>query len=566
MSVIFGVENKLYEPPVYDGLYNSMEYFKNYVYYNITKMIDSKGSIYTLSFVCIISALMFLLKNVFRYLAVYFIVPVSLNLSKNLKDALNKKILELPIDYFSDRRKGDIISRVITDVNIIKDNLLIFLSTLMRDPFMIIFSMAILFFISYKLTIFVIISLPISGIIISYIGSKLKSSASEAQKQEGSVLSFLDEIVVGLKVIKLFNVADKVQKIFEKRTSALTKNLRKVLSIVEIASPLSEFMGILVMLSILFFGGVLILGDYNSSMSGEDLITYLIFFFQTIQPSKSIARLFYESKKAVISIDRVATILNQKNDIRSGEIRLEKFKDCIGIDKAYFAYDEKYVIKNFSLKIKKGTTTALVGTSGSGKSTIANLLARFYDLKKGKITMDGIDIKDINLEDLRRNIGLITQDTILFNDTIYNNITFGMDNLTKEQVVHSTKIANAHDFIMELKYAYDTKIGDRGDKLSGGQKQRLHIARAILRDYPIIIFDEATSSLDAESEKLIHDSLVNIMKDKTVIVITHRLSTIKKADNIIVIRDGEIEEIGSHKSLIEKKGFYSKLLSFQQIN
>ena len=566
IGLIFGIENKIYNPPIYEGLYNILNYVKEYIFYYITIMIDSNGEVWTLVIVCIFSAIIFLFKNIFRYMGSYFLIPVKLRLSKKLKDLFSNKIMELPINYFSNRKKGDLISRVITDVNIIQESFFQFLSVIMRDPFMIITSMAILFFISYKLTLFVIITLPFSGAIISYIGNKLKSHAVKAQKEEGFVLSFLDEIVTGLKVIKVFDVADNIQNIFKKKTNNLINHLRRVYRVMELAPPISEFMGVLVMLSILCFGGILILRYSDSAMSPEDLITYLVFFFQMIQPSKFIARLFYESKRTEVSMNRIFNVINQKNDMHKGTVRLDKFKDKLSMDNVYFAYEEKNVISNFSLDIKKGDVIALVGTSGSGKTTIANLLVRFHDLKRGKITIDGIDIKDVYIKDLRKNIGIITQDTILFNDTVYNNIVFGMEDVDRDEVFNYAKMSNAHDFIINLPNGYNTIIGDRGDKLSGGQKQRLHIARAMLKKYPIIIFDEATSSLDAESEKLIQNSFKNIMKDKTVIIITHKLSTIKKADRIIVLEDGEIKEQGYHDDLMNQNGIYNKLVSFQQIN
>lgn len=567
LNILFKQQNIERVKPVYKGLSSADTYLKEQFYYFISHTISTDGPVRALFIVCIISITLFFFKDLFRYLAAFVLAFLRNGVVKDIRNDLYDKIVSLPISYFSEKRKGDIISRMSSDVKEIEMSFLTSLEAIFRDPLTIIITLAAMLSMSYKLTLFVFILLPISGIIISSLSKRLKASSLKAQEETGTFLSFIEETLTGLRVIKAFNAEGRISKKFKDSTYKFFRLMNHVLHRQTLGSPLSEFLGATTIIGILWFGGRIVLTN-QSDLKPEEFLTFILLFYLVLGPVKVITAAFYSIRKGMASADRILEILEMENSIKDKPDALVKtdFSESISINNVSFKYKKEVVLKDFSLEIKKGQTVALVGQSGSGKSTIANLVTRFYDVKKGTIKIDGVDIKDLNIKSLRNLMGIVTQDSILFNDTVKSNIALGVENAGDEDIEKAAKIANAHEFIVDLPLKYDTNIGDSGNTLSGGQKQRLSIARAVLKNPPIMILDEATSALDTESEQLVQKALEKMMENRTSIVIAHRLSTIQKADLIVVMKKGKIVEQGKHEDLLALKKEYFKLVSMQSFD
>lgn len=550
------------EKPEFEGLGKLKDFVFDTLAYNIQEIAKedvSKSLIIVISLVVVL----FLLKNLSNYLALYFITFLRNGVLKDLRNALYKKTIELPLSYYSEKRKGDTIARITGDVLEIQHSFLSILELLVREPLTIIFTIIFMFLLSAKLTVFVFIFIPVSGFIISLIGKSLKKKSDKVQSEQGYFLSILEETLGGLKIIKGFNSESIFYRKFSDSTKRFYDFSNNLLHRQNLASPTSEFLGIAVIAVLLWYGGRMVL--IENSLDGATFIGFMGLAYNILTPAKAISKASYNVKKGNAAAERVLQILETENTIvdKPNAKSKKQFTDQISIDKLYFKYEDDYVLKNFSAKLTKGNTLALVGQSGSGKSTIANLVTRFYDIQKGEIKIDGINIKDITQNDLRSLMGLVTQDSILFNDTVEENLKIGKLDATPVEIENALKVANAFEFVMNLPKGLQTNIGDSGNKLSGGQKQRLSIARAVLKNPPIMILDEATSALDTESEKLVQKALENMMVNRTSIVIAHRLSTIQNADEIIVMQDGEIVEQGKHTELMSKNGMYKKLVDMQ---
>lgn len=564
LDVIFYPEKKVTTKPIYQGLSKVKEFALEYVNFSVTQYSGGdqmRGLIMVISLVL----MLFLLKNLFNYLAMYFITFLRNGVLQDVRNAMYQKITDLPISYFSEKRKGDVIARVTSDVLEIQHSFLSILELIVREPLTMFFTLLIMFGISPKLTLFVFIFIPISGLIISRIGKSLKKKSDRVQKEQGEFLSIVEETLGGLRVIKAFNAENRFIKNFKKSTYRFFRFSNSLLNKQNLASPTGEFLGIMVIGVLLWYGGQLVIVE--KTLDAASFIGYIALAYNFLTPAKAISKASYGVQKGNAAAERVLEILETKNPIAEIENPIEKsvFENNITLENISFKYENDYVLKDFNLNVPKGGTVALVGQSGSGKSTIANLVTRFYDVNQGDIKIDGINIKEFSKKSLRGMLGLVTQDSILFNDSVQNNISLGKEGATLEEIMEAAKIANAHEFIMELPKGYDTNIGDSGNKLSGGQKQRLSIARAVLKNPPIMILDEATSALDTESERLVQDALEKMMKNRTSIVIAHRLSTIQNADNIVVLQKGEIVEQGSHNELLDKNGTYKKLVDMQSL-
>ncbi len=566
LAVLFGQTESITVAPEWTGITEIKDYTINYLNYYITQNIGSNNQGDALMLMVGLVIGMFFLKNVFGYLAMYFITFLRNGVLKDLRNALYNKTVELPISYYSEKRKGDTIARITSDVLEIQHSFLSVLELIVREPLTILFTIAAMLTFSAQLTLFVFIFLPISGFLISIIGKSLKKKSDKVQKEQGTFLSILEETLGGLRVIKAFNAEKTFAGTFQKSTHRFFKFSNSLLNRQNLASPASEFLGIGVIGILLWYGGQMVLVD--KTLEPELFITYMTLAYQILTPAKAMSKASYGVKKGNAAAERVLEILETENPIvekENAKVK-ETFTSDIKLKNISFKYDDDYVLKNFNLTVPKGKTVALVGQSGSGKSTLANLVTRFYDVNEGVIEIDGDNIKDLTKKSLRDLMGLVTQDSILFNDSIKNNIALGKINATDEEIIDAAKIANAHNFIMEQPNGYDTNIGDSGNKLSGGQKQRLSIARAVLKNPPIMILDEATSALDTESERLVQDALEKMMQNRTSIVIAHRLSTIQSADNIVVLQKGEIVEQGSHSELIAANGVYKKLVEMQSFD
>ncbi|MDM1404910.1 ABC transporter ATP-binding protein [Myroides marinus] len=565
LTVLFHTGEKITEKPVYQGITSAKDYLEQYMSYFITIYSDEHGAQNTLMVMAALIISLFLLKNLFNYWAMYFITFLRNGVLKDIRNAMFKKSLELPLSFFSEKRKGDIISRITSDVLEIQHSFLSILEVLVREPLTIVFTIVAMFMISTELTIFVFIFVPISGIIISKVGKSLKKSSQKASEEQGYFLSIIEESLSGLKVIKSFNSEKTFNDKFQDSTMSFYDLNNKILNRQNLSSPLSEFLGIVTIAVLLVYGGHLVLGE--GTLTSASFIAYIGMAYNILTPAKAMSKASYSLKRGNAAAERVLHVLEEENPIVSKENAIAKadFEKEIAVENISFKYEDEYVLKDFNLTVPKGKTVALVGQSGSGKSTIANLLTRFWDINEGVIKIDNQDIRDVKLDDLRGLIGLVTQDSILFNDTIKNNLKLGNQDATDEQIINALKIANAYEFVKDLPNGIDTNIGDAGNKLSGGQKQRLSIARAVLKNPPIMILDEATSALDTESEKLVQVALDNMMKNRTSIVIAHRLSTIQKADLIVVMQKGVIVEQGTHEELIQLNGTYSKLVTLQSL-
>ena len=566
LGILFGREDKVSVKPEYTDFAGLYDYVQNSLNYSVTNMMETGGVEKALLFICLISFSMFFFKNLFRYLALYVLTFLRTGVVKDLRDALYRKIVSLPISYFSEKKKGDTMARLSNDVQEIEVSFLNTLEAIVREPLTIIFTLISMFAISAKLTLFAFILLPVSGILISSVSKRLKAKSLLAQQETGNFLSFIEETLTGLKVIKSFTAEKKMEDKFEHSTSRLKQLMNSVLNRKNLASPMSEFLGSATIIAILYYGGrIVLLGE--DEMKPQEFLGYIGLFYLILNPAKAISKAVFSVQKGNASAERIMTILETENDIIDLPDASEKmnFDHNIELKNISFKYKDEYVLKNFSLSIPKGTSVALVGQSGSGKSTLANLIPRFYDVNEGEILIDGINIRNIKIKSLRELMGLVTQESILFNDSVRNNIKLGVDVATDEAVLNAARIANADEFIKDLPNGYDDNIGDSGNMLSGGQRQRLSIARAVLKNPPIMILDEATSALDTESEQLVQLALEKMMENRTSVVIAHRLSTIQKADMIVVMQKGEIVEQGKHADLLKKKGAYFKLVNMQSL-
>lgn len=566
LDVIFDKEKVVpKEKPVYTGLDKLGEFlgdFLNYEMHQFTGGDKAKALIFTIGLIVV----MFLLKNLFGYLANYFLVFLRNGVIRDIRNKVYKKTIELPLSFLSDQRKGDILARVTGDVQDLQYSFLSVLELIVREPLTIIFTIIAMIYISPKLTLFVFIFIPIMGFVISRIGKSLKRKSDRVQKEQGMFLSTLEETLTGLRIIKGFSAEDKFNEKFQESTSRFYRFSNKLMNRQNLASPASEFLGICMISVILWYGGNLVLTENNSlALDGSEFLIYMGLAYNILTPAKAISRGLYNIKKGGAAAERIQEIIDTPNPLRdkpNAQVK-EGFDSKIEFKNVSFKYEDEYVLKNFSLTIPKGKTVALVGQSGSGKSTVANLITRFYDVNKGEILIDGLNIQNLTTNSLRKQLGIVTQDAILFNDSIKNNLKLGNENATDDAIIEALKVANAWEFVKDLPKGIDTNIGDAGNKLSGGQKQRLSIARAVLKSPPIMVLDEATSALDTESERLVQVALENMMKNRTSIVIAHRLSTIQNADEIVVLSRGEIVEQGKHNALIAKKGIYHKLVEMQ---
>ena len=564
LGILFETQEKVYNPQPFS--FNT-ESIKENFYAIISSVIDEKGKLEALLFICILVLITFFFRNLFRYSSLYFLTPIRNGIVHDLRTDLHKKIISLPLPFFTEKRKGDLTSRLTSDLVEIEWSIMSSLEMIFKDPLNIIIYLTTLIIISPQLTIFVVILLPLTGILIGVIGRSLKKSSDRGQNKMGDLLSIIDENISGLRIIKAFDAEHHINSNFERESGDYKKIMTKLLRKKDLSSPMSEFLSTIVLVIVMWFGGQLVLmGEGN--LSAEEFIGYILIFSQIIPPAKSLTSSYYFIQKGSAAAQRVYEILDTENQISDAvnPKRIKLLNTQIDFKDITFKYDNTEVLKNVNFSIEKGKMIALVGQSGSGKSTLADLLARFYDLEKGKILIDNHEIKSIALTDLRSLMGIVSQESILFNDTIYNNIRLGKLDASKDEIIHAAKVANAHQFILDTKNGYQTNIGDRGNKLSGGQKQRISIARAVLKNPEILILDEATSSLDTESEKLVQNALEKLMEARTSLVIAHRLSTIKNADEIIVLDKGVIVERGTHDDLISKNGPYKKLSNLQSFS
>ena len=565
LKVLFKSAPPVTVKPTYDGIAHLNHYIENSINYFITLKVNSEGELNALLFMIVIIIITFLLKNFFGYLAMYFITFLRNGVLKDVRNDLYKKTVDLPLGYFSEKRKGDLIARISTDVLEIQTSFLSILELIVRDPLTILFTILAMLALSVNLTIFVFIFIPIAGMIISIIGKRLKKQSDAVQKEQGFFLSIIEETLGGLRVIKGFNAESYFNSKFQDSTNRFYNYSNVLLNRQNLASPMSEFLGISVIAILLWYGGSLVL--INKTLAPDAFIVYMGLAYNILTPAKNISKASYNLKKGNAAAERVLEIIHTTSPLKDKPNAIVKnsFDSNIRFENISFKYEDEYVLKDFSLEIPKGKTIAFVGQSGSGKSTIANLLTRFYDVNEGSLTIDEIDIRELTKNSLRSLQGLVSQDSLLFNDTIKNNILLGANNKTEEEIIEAAKIANAHEFIVDLPNGYNSNIGDSGNKLSGGQKQRISIARAVLKNPPIMILDEATSALDTESERLVQDALEKMMQNRTSIVIAHRLSTIQKADLIVVMQKGKIVEKGNHQELIAKNGMYKKLVEMQTL-
>ena len=548
------------------GLQQTLEVLKNNLYFYLQNLIESRGASFVLLLLGACLVLLTGLKCLTAWLANYYMVPIRTGVLRDLRARLYKKVVSLPIGFFTEERKGDVMSRMTNDVNEVEASIMSTLDMLFKDPVMILVYLITLFCISWQLTLFVLILLPIAGLLIGRIGRSLKRASTHGQEQNAEILTQIDETLGGLRVIKAFNAESKLIRRFQILINETRSTFNRINRRYYLAHPVSEFLGTALIALLLWFGGLLILGD-NSNIDAATFIYYLVIFYSIINPAKDLSKATYGIRRGMASLERIDRILDAESNIKEVDNpqQIVNFQSVIRYEDVCFAYQsDRQVLKHICLDIHKGQTVALVGQSGSGKTTMADLIPRFYDPQHGRITIDGVDIRELKTHDLRALMGNVNQEAILFNDTFYNNITFGVESATMEQVREAARIANADDFIMATPDQYQTTIGDRGSRLSGGQRQRISIARAILKNPPILILDEATSALDTESEKLVQEALEHLMKDRTTIVVAHRLSTIRNADLICVLHEGEMVEKGTHDELLALNGYYRRLVEMQE--
>ena len=562
LNLLFGETELVTEPA---RLQLSLDSIIHNFNFKMSAIIIFKGKVYALIFVGLVVIGSVILKNFFFYLSKFIMIPARSGVVKDLRNQVFEKIVSLPLGFFSEERKGDIISKMSQDVQEVETSVIRSVEMLLKNPILIIVFIISLFTISVKLTLFVLILLPLSGILIGRIGKTLRTTSLKGQKRLGMIMSIVEETLAGLRIIKAFNAESKMDKRFRSINHSYTKLLIRIFRRQQLASPVSEVLGVMVMVIVLWYGGKIVLEE-SGNIDAGGLISYLAIFSQIINPAKTITTAYFSILKGMASVDRVEELLAAENKIVEIEnpLVIQGFKKGIEYRNVSFRYDKDLVLKNININIPKGKTVALVGRSGSGKSTLVDLLPRFIDVLEGEVLIDGINVKEASLKDLRKLMGIVSQQSILFNDTFFNNIAFGMETAEEADVIAAAKVANAHEFIMETPQGYFTNIGEGGGKLSGGQKQRISIARAVLKNPPILILDEATSALDTESERLVQDAIVKLMQNRTSIVIAHRLSTVKHADMIIVMDEGRVVEMGRHEDLVRiTKGTYKKLHKLQ---
>ncbi len=567
LGLMFGTMDRIdvSQKPQYSGDFGAyFTYLKDLAYYHIQVQIDQNGAVQVLAVLCAVTAFSFLLRNIFRYLGAFLLVNYRVGITRDLRSAMYRKFLKLPVSFFTEKRKGDMMSRISNDIGAVESGVMGSLVDVVNAPFMIITSLITLFVLSPNLTFFSLLVFPVMGWIIAFVGKSLKRKATAAQEELGNLFSLVDETLKSSKVIKIFNADKLLNKRFDSTTLNWQNHTIAMSRRRELASPMSEFLGSVTILLITWFAGYQILSQ--NSMDPETFLVFIAIFFQILEPAKKLSNAYSSIQGGMASLDRVSEVLDY-------DLKVEESKNAKPIDKltmgiefksVSFYYDSIHpILEDFNLVLEKGKTVALVGQSGSGKTTVANLLARFYDAQSGSILIDGIDIKELQLEPYRSLLGMVTQESVLFNDSIYNNILMGRPEATEAQVIEAAKIANVHQFVTQFAEGYHTNIGDDGSKLSGGQKQRVSIARAVLKNPPIMILDEATSALDTESERMVQEALDKMMENRTSLIIAHRLSTIQKADTIVVMEKGKIVEQGSHRELLDKKGVYYKLVELQ---
>ncbi len=584
LSIIFGLLNFTLLKPLFDVIFEqarpedlnqylekpefslSIEYLLNLFNYYFNRTAETFGKFGTLFYVCIIIVISVFLANLFTYLSGIVLAKVRAEVIKKMRLNIFDKVTGMQIGYFSNERKGDLMSKMTNDIQEVENSIVQSLRVVFKEPVTIILYFAVLFFMSFQLTLFTVLIIPISGAIIGGITKKLKKKAIQSQESLGRIVNILEETISGMRVIKAFGARDYIVNKFDKETDFYSEVNVSMARKNELASPISQFLGVTVVAGILVYGGNLVLTN-NSDLSASDFITYIIIFTQVLNPAKEISRAASSIQRGLASADRIFKIIDTPSTIHNDEnpIAILGFKDSIEFENVSFKYEKEKVLNGISFKLYRGQTLALVGPSGGGKSTVSDLVPRFYDPTHGEVKIDGINLARLEITQLRKLMGIVTQESILFNDTVLNNIAFGLEGIAEEKVIEAAKIANAHEFIVKLENGYQTNIGERGSKLSGGQKQRLSIARAVLKNPPILILDEATSALDSESERLVQDALTKLMANRTTLVIAHRLSTIQHADEILVIDKGRIVQRGPHQELLQEEGLYRKLSTMQSV-
>ena len=582
LAIIFGLMNFTLLKPLFDVIFEqapqadmskyltkpdftfTLDYFLTLFNFYFHQISETYGKFGTLVYVCIIIVISVFLANLFTYLSGVVLAKVRAEVIKKMRMSIFEQVSRMHIGYFSNERKGDLMSKMTNDIQEVENSVVQSLRVVFKEPVTIILYFAVLFFMSVKLTLFTILVIPISGAIIGGITRRLKKTAIESQESLGRIVNILDETIGGMRVIKAFGAQKYVRSKFDGETDFYSDVNISMAKKNELASPISQFMGVSVVAGILVYGGSLVLNN-SSDLSASDFITYIIIFTQVLNPAKEISRAASSIQRGLASADRIFKVVDTPSEIQNSEnpVVVDTFKDAVIFQNVSFSYEKEKVLDGISFTLQKGKTIALVGPSGGGKSTIADLVPRFYDPTEGEVTLDGADLKTIEINSLIKQMGIVTQESILFNDSVFNNIAFGLEGISEEKVIEAAKIANAHEFIVELESGYQTSIGERGSKLSGGQRQRLSIARAVLKNPPILILDEATSALDSQSEKLVQEALTNLMANRTTLVIAHRLSTIQHADEILVIKKGQIVQRGTHQQLILEEGLYQKLSTMQ---
>lgn len=565
LKVLFNPGDNAVVSPVPEKFEFSMEFVEAFFNHHFIRLIHEYGAPTTLLFICLGIVSLMIIGNTFRYLERITASRIKVDVVKNMRVDLFSRVSSLHIGYFNDQRKGDLMSRFTNDVSEVEGSVNNSLKSVLKEPITIIVYLSVMLYLNYKLTLFTLILLPLMGGLVAEIIRRLKKKARQSQEAMGRIVNILDETFGGMRVIKAFNARNFVIKKIDAETSYHRKVNLSIARKNEMSSPLSEVLGVIIVAVILWYGGSLVLSG-SKELEPEAFMGFLVFFASMIQPAKNFSNGITSLQKGTVAADRIFKVIDLEPAVKNkpDAIVLESFKDSLEYKNVSFAYDKELVLKNIDLKIQKGKTIALVGSSGGGKSTLADLIPRFYDPVAGEILLDGIPLTEYEIESLRQQMGVVTQESILFNDTIFNNIAFGKEDATLEDVIEAARVANAHEFILQTPEGYDTYIGERGSKLSGGQRQRISIARAVLKNPPILILDEATSALDSESEKLVQDALTNLMKNRTSIVIAHRLSTIQHADEIVVIQQGQIVERGTHDELVAGGGVYKKLSEIQK--